>query len=109
MASARAGARQVVLLGAGLDSRTFPARRARRNRRPRDRLDRRAGLQPVGARRHGAEPVAEHRPCAADLRQDWATPRRPTAGSSPRPAVPDPWGRAGGAVRPVAGGTVLLV
>ncbi|WP_432061206.1 SAM-dependent methyltransferase [Streptomyces sp. S1] len=71
LASARSGVRQVVLLGAGLDSRAF-------------RLDWPAGTVVheidsagvLGFKQSvlddiGAEPVAERRPCAADLRGDW--------------------------------------
>ncbi|MGW4726734.1 SAM-dependent methyltransferase [Streptomyces sp. NPDC004291] len=71
LASTRSGVRQVVLLGAGLDSRAF-------------RLDWPAGTVVheidsagvLGFKQSvlddiGAEPVAERRPCAADLRGDW--------------------------------------
>ncbi|MEV7673810.1 SAM-dependent methyltransferase [Streptomyces sp. NPDC088752] len=100
LASARAGVRQVVLLGAGLDSRAF-------------RLD-----WPAGTVVHeidsadvlafkqsvldatGAEPVAERRPCAADLRNDWTeallgsgsgTGAGSGTGSGFDPAVPTAW------------------
>ncbi|MFI5529817.1 SAM-dependent methyltransferase [Kitasatospora sp. NPDC051853] len=86
--SARAGARQVVLLGAGLDSRAF-------------RLD-----WPPGCTVHevdtervltfkqtvldavGAHPVAERRTVAADLRGDWAAALT-AAGFDP--TVPTAW------------------
>ncbi|MFF5636112.1 SAM-dependent methyltransferase [Streptomyces sp. NPDC012825] len=94
LASARAGVRQVVLLGAGLDSRAF-------------RLD-----WPAGTVVHeidsadvlafkqsvlddtGAEPVAERRPRAADLRHDWTEALFGSgdgSGSGFGPAAPTAW------------------
>ncbi|MFE6461677.1 SAM-dependent methyltransferase [Streptomyces cinereoruber] len=88
LASARAGVRQVVLLGAGLDSRAF-------------RLDWPAGtvvheIDSAGVLAFkqsvldgtGAEPVAERRPCAADLRQDWTAA---LVGSGFDPSAPTAW------------------
>jgi methyltransferase (TIGR00027 family) len=86
--SARTGARQVVLLGAGLDSRAF-------------RLDWPAGCvvfeidqDPVLAFKQrvlddlGATPAAERRPIACDLRSDWAAA---LTGAGFDPAAPTAW------------------
>ncbi|MFJ7125971.1 SAM-dependent methyltransferase [Streptomyces sp. NPDC098101] len=96
LASARSGVRQVVLLGAGLDSRAF-------------RLDWPAGTlvheidsaDVLGFKQSvldgiGAEPVAERRPCVADLRDDWTEALLSSGGggggvSGFDPSVPTAW------------------
>ncbi|MFD4656246.1 SAM-dependent methyltransferase [Kitasatospora sp. NPDC058444] len=88
LAAARAGTRQVVLLGAGLDSRAY-------------RLDWPPGcvLHEIDTERvlafkravldaAGAAPAAERRPLAADLREDWA---RPLLADGFDPAAPTAW------------------
>ncbi|KOX19418.1 SAM-dependent methyltransferase [Streptomyces sp. NRRL F-6491] len=88
LASARSGVRQVVLLGAGLDSRAF-------------RLDWPAGTvvheidsaDVLGFKQSvldgiAAEPVAGRRPCAADLRDDWTGA---LLGSGFDPSAPTAW------------------
>ncbi|MEU8618329.1 SAM-dependent methyltransferase [Streptomyces sp. NPDC048623] len=88
LASARAGARQVVLLGAGLDTRAF------RLGWPRGctvfELDRSAVLafkQDVLDRR-GAAPATRRVPVAVDLREDWAAA---LLAAGLRPEAPTAW------------------
>lgn len=88
LGSVRAGVRQVVLLGAGLDSRVF-------------RLDWPPGctvhevdtgealtFKQAVRDRIGAMPVAERRPLAVDLRDDWA---QALLDSGFSPGVPTAW------------------
>ncbi|MGW4159895.1 SAM-dependent methyltransferase [Streptomyces sp. NPDC004788] len=88
LASARAGARQVVLLGAGLDSRAF-----RLDWPPGctvfelDRPDVLTFKQDVLDRR-GATPATRRVPVAVDLREDWAAA---LLAAGLRPAEPTAW------------------
>ncbi|MFC9424898.1 SAM-dependent methyltransferase [Streptomyces sp. NPDC056987] len=86
--SAAAGVRQVVLLGAGLDSRAF-----RLGWPPGcvvHEIDTAAVLafKQAVLDRSGAVPAADRRPLAADLRHDWADA---LTGAGFDPAVPTAW------------------
>ncbi|MEU8761320.1 SAM-dependent methyltransferase [Streptomyces sp. NPDC048659] len=88
LASARAGARQVVLLGAGLDSRAYrlpwPPGAAVHE------LDT-AGVLEFKRQvldRHGAAPTADRRPLAVDLREDW---ERALLSNGFSPGLPTAW------------------
>jgi len=86
--SAHAGARQVVLLGAGLDTRAF------RLDWPPGRVVYEIDRDGVLAFKHrvldglAAVPAATRRPIAADLREDWA---RSLLNTGFDPAVPTAW------------------
>ncbi|MER6917244.1 SAM-dependent methyltransferase [Streptomyces sp. NPDC000594] len=88
LARARSGTRQMVLLGAGLDSRAF------RLGWPRGcvvyEIDSAEVLEfkRTVLDATGAAPVAERRPLAADLRHDWATA---LLGAGFDPAAPTAW------------------
>ncbi|WP_285778948.1 class I SAM-dependent methyltransferase [Microtetraspora sp. NBRC 13810] len=88
VSSVQAGARQVVLLGAGLDTRAF------RLGWPPGRVVYEIDRDGVLAFKHrvldalAATPATTRRPIAADLRDDWA---RSLAGAGFDPAVPTAW------------------
>ncbi|QMU78649.1 SAM-dependent methyltransferase [Streptacidiphilus sp. PB12-B1b] len=86
--AAAAGCRQVVLLGAGMDSRAF-----RLDWPPRTRLFEVDTAEPLAFKQavldaRGARPRCERLPVAVDLREDWPTA---LAAAGHDPALPTAW------------------
>ena len=71
------GIRQAVIVAAGLDSRAYRLDMANRHNGIRDRPAESSGVQGAGAcASTAAEPAADRRDVAADLRDDWSIPLR---------------------------------